>query len=193
MNRLPKIFATIVAGVIILLLVVQKEPSNENGAVIQTGDVVENPVDEETVVEPHTFYVDVKGEVVKPGVYEASLGDRVQDVINRAGGIKETGNPYSVNLAQKVVDEMVILVTNQEESTGQREAGSPSSQDGKVRINQATQEELETLPGIGPSKASAILQHREEHGPFKKVEDLLEVSGIGESTLQNIQESVQLP
>lgn len=134
--------------------------------------------------------VDVKGEVNKPGVYEVESDARVNEVIKLAGGFSEEADETPVNLAQKVQDEMVIMVPKAGE-LAVNQAGHGTEQ--KVRINAATKEEIETLPGIGSSKAQAIIQYREEHGFFKTVEDLLEVSGIGEKTLEMMRDELQIP
>lgn len=138
--------------------------------------------------------VDVKGEVVAPGVYEVSFDSRVNDVIKLAGGFTTEADETQINLAQKVQDEMIIIVYKEgEEGTPSNSStgSDPSSQ--KIRINTATQEEIETLNGIGPSKAQAIIQYREENGLFKTPEDLLQISGIGEKTLQNFIDQIQIP
>ncbi|QGS68904.1 ComEA family DNA-binding protein [Oceanobacillus sp. 143] len=135
--------------------------------------------------------IDVKGAVLKPGVYEISLDSRVNDVILKAGGFTADADQTGVNLAQKVQDEMILVIPKIGEQTAL--AASSSDDSGKVRINYATQEEIENLNGIGPSKAQAIIAHRDEHGFFQTVEDLLEVSGIGEKTLENMKDSIQVP
>ncbi|MFC7320945.1 helix-hairpin-helix domain-containing protein [Halobacillus campisalis] len=142
--------------------------------------------------------VDVKGEVVNPGIYEMDQGTRVNDAINMAGGMTERADETSVNLALKVQDEMVILVSENgvetdEELVEEEYSSSSKPSDSLVRINQATSEEIQVLQGIGPSKADAIVQYREENGWFNNAEDLLEVSGIGEKTLEQIKEKIQVP
>ncbi|UJL44898.1 helix-hairpin-helix domain-containing protein [Virgibacillus sp. NKC19-16] len=135
--------------------------------------------------------VDVKGAVTTPGVYEMDSQSRVNDVIQTAGGFTEDADQTQVNLAQKVQDEMIIIIPKEgEEANG---GGSGSSESGKVKINQATQAEMESLNGIGPSKAQAIIQYRDEHGLFQTEEDLLEISGIGEKTLDNFRDDIQIP
>lgn len=139
--------------------------------------------------------VDIKGEVNKPGVYELALDSRVKDVIELADGFTEDANETQINLAQKVYDEMIIIVTKLS-GEGEDDENAPSNSTmigDKLRINVATQEEIESLSGIGPSKAQAIIKHREENGPFKAPEDLLQVSGIGEKTLQNFIDQIQVP
>ncbi|WP_245799257.1 ComEA family DNA-binding protein [Virgibacillus siamensis] len=146
-------------------------------------------VQEETA---STAVVDVKGAVKKPGVYEVRIDSRVNDVISLAGGFTKGADQSVVNLAQKVQDEMIIVVPK----TGAQNTAAVQTVTGntdKIRINFASEEEMETLNGIGPSKAAAIIQYRDEFGPFKTVEDLLEVPGIGEKTLENLRESIQIP
>lgn len=140
--------------------------------------------------------VDVKGEVNDPGVYKLTSDSRVNDVIELAGGFTEQAIESSINLAQKVHDEMIIIIPNSEgdNDTSPSASSAPNqSQTDQIRINDASQEEIEALSGIGPSKAEAIFQYREENGLFQSVEDLLNVSGIGEKTLENIRDDIKIP
>ena len=139
--------------------------------------------------------VDIKGEVSQPGVYELDSEARVKDVVELASGFTGKADESLINLAQKVHDEMIIIVPAEDEADviGNGEASSVDSSVEKVRINYATQEEIETLSGIGPSKAATIIQYREENGLFQTIDDLLEVSGIGEKTLENIRDQIQIP
>lgn len=139
-----------------------------------------------------TAIVDVKGQVKMPGVYEVEIASRVNDVIDTAGGFTKEADKTQVNLAQKVQDEMVIMIPKEGETVVQLVGEGMDGSD-KVKINQASQEEIETLSGIGPSKALTIIKYREEHGLFKTEEDLLEISGIGEKTLENIKDDIQVP
>lgn len=153
----------------------------------QTDDTSNEPDEKET---DETAIVDIKGAVEQPGIYEITSDMRVDDVLDMAGGFTSSANTLSVNLAEKVYDEMVIVVPEDGEDT---QASSPDGQSAKVRINQASQEEIESLTGIGPSKAEAIIQYRDENGPFKTAEDLLDVSGIGEQTLESFREDILVP
>jgi competence protein ComEA len=144
--------------------------------------------------EPEGWKVDVKGAVKKPGVYAASRSDRVLDLIERAGGFAEDADREKINLAQKVADEMVIYVPKIGEempdfSGGTAGTGANGGEGGgaeKVNINTADESLLQTLPGIGPAKAKAIIEYREENGPFRSAEDIKNVSGIGEKTFEKI-------
>jgi len=144
----------------------------------------DNPLNKTEVI------VDVKGEVQNPGVYEFSTDSRVNDVIQKAGGFTEEADETQVNLAQKVHDEMIIIIMK----TGEEEVAAGETNDsGKVRINVADQTEIEKLNGIGPSKAAAIVQYREENGLFQTADDLLDISGIGQKTLENIIDDLIIP
>lgn len=125
-----------------------------------------------------------------PGVYPAKSNERVIDIIERAGSLLETADGTKVNLSQKVMDEMVIYIPEIGADPVELSQFSPSGQnqsqgDGKVNINKADANALQTLPGIGPSKADAIIEYRETNGSFQTVEDLLNISGIGEKPLKN--------
>src|SRR5699024_2781226 len=135
---------------------------------------------------------DVKGEVKRPGVYEANHGVRVVDIIEKAGGFTENADENQINLAQIVHDEMVIIVPKIGEESSVPVSAEQSGSD-KIKINQASKEEIEQVNGIGPAKAQAIVDHREENGPFQQVDDLLEVNGIGEKTLENVNEDIVVP
>ena len=137
--------------------------------------------------------IDVKGAIAYPGVYEIHMGARINDAIELAGGFADDADQSQVNLAQKVQDEMVILIPYIDDGAEMAASNLSVHSEGKVRINYATQEEIESLPGIGPSKAQAILKHREENGFFRNAEDLLQVSGIGEKTLENLRDYLHLP
>lgn len=144
--------------------------------------------------------VDVKGAVVNPGVYTLKEGARVTDVIQEAGGMTEDADAKSVNLAASLSDEEVIYVANKDEnvsvldqtSTGQvsDKGGQAVSKDGKINLNTATSEQLQTISGIGAKRAEDIIAYRESHGGFQSVDDLKNVSGIGDKTLDKIRESL---
>ncbi|MBO9129575.1 helix-hairpin-helix domain-containing protein [Bacillus sp. 165] len=149
--------------------------------------------EEEDFKAPGFVMVDVKGAVAKEGVYELPQGARVIDAIAKAGGFLEKADKAKVNLASLARDEMVIYVPVQGEL---QEAGvvPPSvSGEGKIAINQATAEQLQEIPGVGPSKAANIIRYREEQGAFQKLEDLLEVDGIGEKSLEKMKDYIIVP
>lgn len=138
------------------------------------------------------IYVDIKGEVHMPGVYQIEAEKRVVDVLELAGGITEKANPNKINLALKLTDQMVVLVPHiDEEHTEEWGDVSPEKESEKVNLNTADATHLMTLDGIGPKKADAILQYREEHGSFQLIEDIKKVSGIGEKTFERLKEHIE--
>lgn len=148
----------------------------------------EEMVDEEILV-------DVKGAVLKPGVYKATVGDRVIDLIDKAGGLGEGANEKAINFAERVTDEMVLyvpMIGEEAEEMVSTLAGSTGGDPGKINLNTASQTELETLPGIGPAKAQAIIDYRENSGPFKAIEDIRSISGFGEKTFEKLKEHISV-
>ncbi|MGG3688465.1 helix-hairpin-helix domain-containing protein [Caldifermentibacillus hisashii] len=140
--------------------------------------------------------VDIKGAVMNPGVYTVTGNERVIDIIEKAGGLLDDADIVKVNLSQKVMDEMVIYIPKIGEEVLAAENipvnsdSQNSGGDGKVNINQADASALDSLPGIGPSKAEAIIEYRETNGPFQKVEDLMNISGIGEKTFEKLKDQI---
>lgn len=160
----------------------------------------EEMAEEDTIVEDNQatlMLVDVKGAVKNPGVYEASEGERVNDIINKAGGILQNGEKNAVNFAMKVTDEMIIYVPyiGEEEEAAIDEASnqaSLSSSEGLININKASETELLELPGVGPSKAAAIIEYREQNGGFSAKEDIKNITGIGEKTYEKLEPLISI-
>ena len=155
---------------------------------------------EQNEVEEKIIMIDVKGAVETPGVYEAKATDRVIDLINKAGGLQENADEAKINFALRVEDEMVVYVPAiGEESLGDEESfanGTASDRqgkdDGKININTANEAELQTLSGIGPAKAATIIEFREANGPFKSIDDIKLIGGIGEKTFEKLQDSIKV-
>lgn len=154
----------------------------------------EQPI-ESIEMAPVTIMVDVQGAVNYPGVYSLMEGDRLIDAIHAAGGYLADADSRMLNHAMKLPDEFFIYVpregedvdfSNPLESFSSQQGGSVQD-DGKVNINTADVQELMTIPGIGPSKAAAILQYREEHGPFNSSDAIMEVTGIGQKTFEKLE------
>lgn len=174
-----------------------------------------------------TVFVDVKGAVNKPGVYELDENKRVIDAISLAGGLNDKADTINLNLSKKVSDEMIIIVytkteienytkkndnrkavcaslecnciddfndacnnskTNDSKSTSKTTVKTSS----KVSINSADKNELMTLSGIGESKANSIISYRQENGSFKTIDDIKNVSGIGDSVFEKIKNNITL-
>lgn len=194
--------------VIVLWLSVQKEPKD----VVPATDIYEElladeaeKVDDANATEdidleenpaPETVVVDVKGAVQAPGVYTMTVNSRIVDAIAQAGGITEAAEQNAVNLAQIVEDQMVIYVPELGEEEvnlahlTQEISGTEENSVKTVNINTAEKEALMTLNGIGSSKADSILSYREENGNFQTIEEIKNVSGIGEATFENLKEVI---
>lgn len=140
------------------------------------------------------YKIDIKGEVKSPGVYMVREDDRVEDAIRLAGGFTDKASRHTINLAERVYDEMVIYVpTIDEEGEEMQQEQAIENEDQKVKVNIASMEEIQTIPGIGEVKATAIIEYRETYGRFEKLEDLTKVSGIGQKTVEKMEEYVRIP
>ena len=196
------------------------ENKEEKNIVLNTKKDIKKDEEEEEEV---YYQVDIKGEVINPGIYTVKEGSRVIDVIRLAGDLTEVADTSVLNLSKKVKDEMVIIVYSYNEVEAftetiekeeieqeaclsqngiQNDACIKDSTDdtssssvvisGKVSLNTATLDELMTLPGIGESKAQAIIEYREEVGAFQNIEELKEVSGIGDAIFDQIKENITI-
>lgn len=204
MDKQTGIKIAIVAIVAILAIAYyfssHKEESENYDNLLADSVVANHTTTEEVVEEKSTIKVYVTGEVNNPGVIELEEGARIQDAIEAAGGIKPEANLEDVNLAYEVEDGEKIYIPNQsEESTEMAEGagtatesltGSSSNSKGKININKATASELTAIPGVGESTAQKIVAYREENGKFKAIEDIKNVSGIGDSKFNNIKDYI---
>ncbi|MEW9107821.1 MAG: helix-hairpin-helix domain-containing protein [Cytobacillus gottheilii] len=168
---------------------INEEAVRQQEALPVTEEVIEEPVEEETII-----LVDVKGSVENPGVYEAEDGDRVVDLIAEAGGLENDADEKMINFAQRVTDEMVLYIPKEgEESAGiELNMSANSIDDETVNLNTADSAELQTLPGIGPAKAEAIIDYRDTNGSFAEKEELKEISGIGDKTYEKLAELIKV-
>lgn len=133
--------------------------------------------------------VHVAGAVKRPGLYELPSGARVADAVDAAGGPRPRGDLDRLNLAEALADGVKIEVPARGAPIASTPLGSvpsPSPSVAVIDLNQADQVALESIPGVGPVTATAILEYRAEIGSFSSVDQLLEVSGIGPVTLENI-------
>lgn len=197
---------------------VDKYESNDILLVEEEVEVSKEEMNEE-LVSNEKYYVDIKGAVKKPGVYEINKGSIVNDVIKMAGGLKSSASTKYINLSYELKNHDVINIYTINEvkkdvvktecvcpeieisscdnssiisSSGEVKQDSDKSEEivsNKVNINTATKEELLTLNGIGESKALAIIEYRNSN-KFNSIEDLMNVSGIGESLYNKIKDSI---
>lgn len=142
-------------------------------------------------------YIHICGEVVSPGVYELAEGSRIFQVIEKAGGLTANAAADSINMAEKITDGMKLIVLSEEEAAKATKDGNftgiaqgESSSVNRVNLNTASKEELMTLRGVGEAKADDIIRYRDSHGGFKKIEDIMNISGIKEAAFQKIKDDI---
>ncbi len=148
---------------------------------------------EEAVTEllPEMIYVQVSGAVVNPGVYELPPGSRVFAAIDAAGGLSDSADDSNINLATQLEDGQKIHVLTSEELL-QEQAAQKEIEDGLININTASANELMTLSGIGQAKAEQIIAYRNEHGSFSSIDDIKNVSGIGDGIFKRINSQIKI-
>jgi len=134
--------------------------------------------------------IDVVGKVKHPGIVTLPAGSRVHDAIAEAGGVRGKVDASTLNMARVLTDGEQILVGLEPVASAPDSGGASTATGARISLGTATLEQLDTLPGIGPVTAQAILDHRAEHGPFTSVDDLLDVRGIGEATLADFRDQV---
>ena len=189
------LFVCLIIGMGLFWMSRQGEEVEEAATSLAETTILPQEVEDKTTVST-VIYVDVKGEVHHPGVYQMKAENRVKDLIEAAGGFTPLADNQKLNLAQLLEDQMVIVVPKKGEEVNSELAQAPTSQkkevgkEGKVNINTATVEELKTLKGIGEKKAEAIIEYRKQNGSFKNKEELMKVRGIGKKLYESFQERV---
>lgn len=188
--------AAVIGGILLILVGVgglfsKKEESVEETTVVETTMLAEKS--EVSTTQETVIFVDIKGAVKNPGVYQMKVGDRVKDALEAAGGLTEEADSQKVNLAKRLEDQMVIVVPKvgeESEEIPPGETRKEATKEGKVNINTATVEELKTLKGVGEKKAEAIIEYRKKNGSFQTKEDLMKVRGIGKKLFESFQERI---
>lgn len=190
-EQISIILIIITVLVISLFNFIRKEfIDKDNGKENLVEELIEE-VEEDIKEEPEEIMVHISGQVYKPGLVKLEPGARVIDAVNAAGGLKKNADLDKINLAKKLVDEEKIYIPEIGENIeGDLLDYSTSADVGnKININTCTKEELLSLPGIGEVLAERIIEYREKT-PFKKLEDLMNVSGIGEKKFENIKDMI---
>ena len=189
------LFVCLIIGMGLFWMSRQGEEVEEVAASLSETTILPQEVEDKTTVST-VIYVDVKGEVHHPGVYQMKAENRVKDLIEAAGGFTPLADDQKLNLAQLLGDQMVIVVPKKGEEVNSELAQAPTphkkevGKEGKVNINTATVEELKTLKGIGEKKAEAIIEYRKQNGSFKNKEELMKVRGIGKKLYESFEERV---
>ena len=189
------LFVCLIIGMGLFWMSRQEEEVEEVAPSLSETTILPQEVEDKTTVST-IIYVDVKGEVHHPGVYQMKAENRVKDLIEAAGGFTPLADDQKLNLAQLLEDQMVIVVPKKGEEVNSELAQTPTphkkevEKEGKVNINTATVEELKTLKGIGEKKAEAIIEYRKQNGSFKNKEELMKVRGIGKKLYESFEERV---
>lgn len=155
-------------------------------------------------VQNENIFVEIKGEVLNPDVYELEKGSIVRDLILMSGGLTEIGDTSNINQARELQNGECIVVLSKQEILDMKNSSNEilkvdnvssfnvesSSDDDKVNINTASKEELKTLSGIGDGLAEAIISYREENNGFNEIEDIKNVSRIGDKTFEKFKDKI---
>ena len=151
----------------------------------------------ETLKSDQTVQVYVCGEVAAPGVYQLKDGMRICDAVEAAGGLTKAASREYWNLAEKLSDGQMIYFPTEEEARERKASAEAAGatveeSDGRIDINTADAAQLVTIPGIGETRAAAILAYREKNGPFAKVEDIMQVSGIKSALFEKMKDYITI-
>jgi competence protein ComEA len=211
----------VIVSVLIFLLLKYREVNGKNIESSKEEEILSTVV-EEIPKEESYYYVDIKGAVTNPNVYKVGVEDRIADVIKMAGGLTEQADTSTLNLSKKVIDEMFIVIYTKAEIAKFKEGNvviqevikyiekectcpdplindacilNDSIEDASttmISLNNATKEELMSLPGIGEAKAQDIIDYRVSTGPFKTIDDIKQITGIGDSIFDQIKDYITL-
>ncbi len=190
--------AAVAAGVLLTWWLLAERPRTSDVdrplEVSARADPTGGPAPDGTAESGGRVVVDVAGQVRRPGIVTLPAGSRVHEAIERAGGIKGALDQPTLNLARVLVDgeQLLVGVDPPAAAVAGPGAGGTGGPGVAVNLNTATLEELDALPGVGPVTAQAILDWRTENGRFTSVDDLLDVAGIGEKTLEDLRDRVSV-
>ncbi len=201
----------IIIGILVIILIGWKMYDSSNFDEVKSEEILATNIKDDkskNEEEENLMAIHVTGEVKKPGVVRVKEGSRIEDIIEAAGGLTENADISNVNLAYIVEDGMKIRIPSNDDEFSEEEQyitedsgkgvilsdeTSGSSENVlSVNINTASEDELEELPGIGPSIASRIIEYRNQNGKFKNIEDIKNVTGIGDSKFEKIKEFIKV-
>jgi competence protein ComEA len=190
-RRIAQVVFLSVVGIIafVVIYVILKRPEPSSPSLVIT--LQPRPTAEPVTPTPATINVYVSGAVKKPDVYALPLNSIVKDAITAAGGATAEADLDRINLATRLADQMQVYVPRRGEAAPPPPSGStPGAAAAKININTASVEELDKLPGIGPAIATAIIDYRTKNGPFKRIEDINAVKGIGDALFEKIKNQI---
>ena len=208
------VLSLLITAVAIYYLKLEKNIKKEDIIVDEKNELVKQDEETKEKLKEIFYKVDIKGQILTPGIYTMKPSSRVIDVINEAGGLTDIADTSVINLSKKITDEMVIIVYSKEQVANFSKVKEVEKQvqdkcnqidenslknnacittdeiTTKISINTSSKEQLMTLQGIGEAKANDIIKYREENGYFESIEDLKKVPGIGENLFAQIKEDI---
>lgn len=204
LNKKQKIIVVVLIIIMCIVIgyyIISKTEKYDYSDIEKISNIVEEDQEVDDNIIENKIVIHITGEVEEEGVIELEKGARISDAIEEAGGTTEEADLSNVNLAYSLSDGQKVKIPNINEKDEEiivveEKAGDNiiiegnKSKEEKININKAAQTEIETLPGIGPSTALKIITYRNEHGKFKNIEDIKNVSGIGDSKFENIKEYI---
>lgn len=204
LNKKQKIIVVVLIIIMCIVIgyyIISKTEKYDYSDIEKISNIIEEDQEVDDNIIENKIVIHITGEVEEEGVIELEKGARISDAIEEAGGTTEEADLSNVNLAYSLSDGQKVKIPNINEKDEEilvveEKAGDNiiiegnKSKEEKININKAAQTEIETLPGIGPSTALKIITYRNEHGKFKNIEDIKNVSGIGDSKFENIKEYI---
>lgn len=204
LNKKQKIIVVVLIIIMCIVIgyyIISKTEKYDYSDIEKISNIIEEDQEVDDNIIENKIVIHITGEVEEEGVIELEKGARISDAIEEAGGTTEEADLSNVNLAYGLSDGQKVKIPNINEKDEEiivveEKAGDNiiiegnKSKEEKININKAAQTEIETLPGIGPSTALKIITYRNEHGKFKNIEDIKNVSGIGDSKFENIKEYI---
>lgn len=204
LNKKQKIIVVVLIIIMFIVIgyyIISKTEKYDYSDIEKISNIIEEDQEVDDNIIENKIVIHITGEVEEEGVIELEKGARISDAIEEAGGTTEEADLSNVNLAYSLSDGQKVKIPNINEKDEEiivveEKAGDNiiiernKSKEEKININKAAQTEIETLPGIGPSTALKIINYRNEHGKFKNIGDIKNVSGIGDSKFENIKEYI---
>lgn len=190
-----KIFAIVIL-IIVFINVLNRDYFNGNNDDIKVQKAFDSSVKDPLTDEPigdEYIYMHITGEIKKPGVYKMKDGSRMDDLVKEAGGLTDDADIDQINLSEKLVDEERIIIPSKSDAsaTEMTTHAASTAKTSKVNINTADITELMTLPGFGEKTAQKIIDYREKK-KFKKIEDIMNIDGIGENKFKKIKDYISV-
>lgn len=204
LNKKQKIIVVVLIIIMFIVIgyyIISKTEKYDYSDIEKISNIIEEDQEVDDNIIENKIVIHITGEVEEEGVIKLEKGARISDAIEEAGGTTEEADLSNVNLAYSLSDGQKVKIPNINEKDEEiivveEKAGDNiiiegnKSKEEKININKAAQTEIETLPGIGPSTALKIINYRNEHGKFKNIGDIKNVSGIGDSKFENIKEYI---